>query len=199
MEENKESVTPAAPEPKVSQEVKKLQAEIYNLKKALAESNSMKTGLKKAIDNLKAALVEAEKEVDTWREDFKKLASDFDGYKKEVAPLKEKMDAILKYDESVEIVAIPAFEGGVVGSRKINGEPAKEFVDEDGYKHFFLPRSMAEKLLADQGSPIKHVLIGPMDEIKGIRALVGMYAKEIPIVRHTKQIRNGKAVWIPKS
>ncbi len=148
----------------------------------------------KEIDALKKQVAELEHDIEQWRNDYKKLAAEYDEYRKETEGKLKTLELIDKHEQLIEIVAIPPVEGARVPPKS---QAVKEFIDDDGFKHFLMPRPVAERILSDVGSPIKHVLVGPIDEIKGLKTLNGVYASDVPAIRHVRQLRNGKTVWVP--
>jgi hypothetical protein len=133
--------------------------------------------------------------------------------KRECCQLKEALDvatnkirmleAVNDKDQSetarpgyVEIVAIPPKKGIRPIQKVIDGIPAQRKIDEDGYCYDTLPIKNAIPLLTEKAG-MKHVLVGPVDEIQA-EEMHGMYSRKVTIKRHVKRKDiTGATYWVP--
>jgi hypothetical protein len=158
---------------------KKKDPVVDGLKKDIGELNRETFELKKVIENQRLLIKE--------RDEI-------------IANLKESPDAPVKehvstdFDDALEIVALPA-PGCQISPKKYKGEIVESKIDKYGYYHWLFPRKNAIQILSATAG-MKHVLVGPDDEIKAMVPR-GRFQEEVVIRRHVmREIPGGKTRWI---
>jgi len=102
-------------------------------------------------------------------------------------------------EDLVEIVAVPPKDKSTgkmihVKPMYINGIRVREETI-DGFQHFWLPQSRAERFLADT-TAMRFLLVGPMDSLT-IKVRRGLYSETITVNRHELSHLSNESRWIP--
>lgn len=165
---------------------------------ALKQAEQEIVELKEALESLKEQNVQLEDDKKSLQQEIVELKADVEDKAAEIDVLNGKMEKIHGITDHgepiVEIVAVPKDKNIKPPAKHVNGEKVKEIIDEDGYHHYFLPKSNAAQILGAT-SGMKHYLVGPMDFLK-TTVPDGLYTKEVTICRYRKVIKPDRSkVW----